>query len=57
MDTPRSESSTTLKLDEIKKRCEELMYEPDGLVALTLDDALDDPNATDPYNHRRRIAE
>ena len=50
MDTPLSESSVTLKLEEIQKRCSELMDEPDGLLELSLEDAVLEPESGDPYN-------
>lgn len=54
MDTPLSQSSTTLKLEEIQKRCGELMDEPNGLSGLKLEDALVDQQANDPYNRFQR---
>lgn len=53
MDTPLSESSVSLKLEEIQKRCSELMDEPDTLSELSLEDPTADPQASDPYNHLR----
>ena len=52
MDTPLSQSSVTLKLSEIQKRCSELMEEPDGLTELRLEDAEPTVDEGDPYNHR-----
>ena len=51
MDTPLSQSSVSLKLEEIQKRCNELMDEPETLMELSLEDATADPRASDPYNH------
>ena len=50
MDTPLSQSSVTLKLEEIQRRCSELMDEPDGLSDLTLEDPVLEPESGDPYN-------
>ena len=53
MDTPLSQSSVSLKLEEIQKRCSELMEEPDGLSELSLEEAVIEPEASDPYNRRQ----
>ena len=50
MDTPLSQSSVSLKLEEIQKRCSELMDEPDGLSELTLEEPALEPESSDPYN-------
>lgn len=50
MNTPLSQSSVTLQLEEIRKRCSELLEEPDGLAELTLEDAAGEPDSNDPYN-------
>jgi len=50
MDTPLSESSVTLKLSLIQKRCSELMENVDALE-LSLEDAEPISNTGDPYNH------
>ena len=50
METPLSQSSTSLKLEEIKRRCEELEQQPNGLLGLTLEDADPELNGSDPYN-------
>ena len=50
MDSPLSESSVTLSLSLIQKRCSELMDETDGLE-LSLEDAEPVKDAGDPYNH------
>ena len=52
MDSPLSESSVTLSLSLIQKRCSELMDETDGLE-LSLEDAEPAKDAGDPYNHLR----
>ena len=53
MDTPLSQSNVSLKLEEIQKRCGELMDEPDTLLELSFEDPTADPRASDPYNHHR----
>ncbi|MDX2411922.1 MAG: hypothetical protein QNK16_06915 [Woeseiaceae bacterium] len=53
MDTPLSQSSVSLKLEQIQKRCNQLMDEPDTLSELSLEDPTVDPRASDPYNHHR----
>ena len=53
MDNPQSQSSTTLKLEEIQRRCSELMEDPQGLAELSLEDAIAEPDSNDPYNHQR----
>jgi hypothetical protein len=53
METPLSESSVSLKLEEIQKRCSELMDEPDALLELTLEEPAANPRSSDPYNHHR----
>jgi len=53
MDTPLSESSVSLKLEEIQRRCSELMDEPDSMLELTLEEPVAEPTASDPYNLHR----
>jgi len=55
MDTPLSQSSVSLKLEEIQKRCNELMDEPDALSELTLEEPVVESrsNDNDPYNRQR----
>jgi hypothetical protein len=54
MKTPLSESSVSLKLEEIQRRCNELMDEPNALLELTLEEPpLADPYSNDPYNRHR----
>ena len=54
METPLSQSSVSLKLELIQKRCSELMDEPDAMLELVLDEpAAEDPRASDPYNFQR----
>jgi len=50
MDSPLSESSVSLKLSLIQKRCNELMDETDGLE-LILEDFEPSKDTGDPYNH------
>ena len=52
MDTPLSQSSVSLKLEEIQRRCQELKDEPDSLLELSLEDAATEPDASDPYNRQ-----
>jgi hypothetical protein len=49
-----SQSSVSLKLEEIQRRCRELTEEPEGLLELSLEDAVADPTAGDPYNRHDR---
>ncbi len=51
LDTPLSQSSVTLKLELIQKRCSELMDDPDGLELALEEPSAADPQAGDPYNH------
>lgn len=53
MNSPLSESSVSLKLEEIQKRCSELMDEPDALIELTLEEVPATPQSNDPYNRHR----
>jgi len=50
METPLSESSVSLKLEEIQKRCNELMDEPEALLELSIEEPVKDPRSSDPYN-------
>ena len=52
LDVPLSQSSVTLKLELIQKRCSELMDEPDSLELALEEPTAGDPRAGDPYNHR-----
>lgn len=53
MNTPLSESSVSHKLEEIQKRCNRLMEKPNGLLELTLEEALVRAETDDPYNRRK----
>ena len=54
METPLSQSSVSMKLELIQKRCSELMDEPDAMLELAIDEpAAEDPRASDPYNFQR----
>ena len=54
METPLSQSSVSLKLEMIQKRCNELMDEPDALLELTLEEPVAaNPLSNDPYNRHR----
>ena len=52
METPLSQTTNTLKLEEIKRRCEELSKEPQALQ-LTLEDPEFLQDDSDPYNRVR----
>ena len=50
MDTPLSETSVSLKLELIQRRCSELLDEPDSLE-LTLEEPIaEDPQANDLFD-------
>ena len=54
METPLSESSVSLNLEMIQRRCSELLDKPDALMELTLEEpANEDLRASDPYNRHR----
>jgi len=54
METPLAESSVSLNLELIRKRCSELMDKPDALLELAIDEPeSQDPRASDPYNIHR----
>ena len=53
MDTPLSESSVSLKLEEIQKRCSQLMDEPEEMLELSLEEPGAAPLTSDPYNRYR----
>lgn len=50
-DAPLSESSVSMKLSLIQKRCSQLMDESDGLE-LTLEEPALQPEGSDPYNQQ-----
>ncbi len=50
MDISAAESSVSLKLEEIQRRCSRLIDEPEGLSELKLEDAAADKGVNDPYN-------
>ncbi len=52
MDIPISESSVTLQLSLIQKRCRELMDDSTDLQ-LTLEESVADESGSDPYNQHR----
>jgi hypothetical protein len=52
-DIPLSESNVSLKLEEIQRRCSELMDEPDALMELSLEEPAPEPVSNDPYNRQR----
>ena len=52
LDTPLSQSSVSLKLELIQRRCSELMDDPDTLE-LTLDEPISaEGDSGDPYNRQ-----
>ena len=54
LETPLSQSSVSLKLEMIQKRCNELMDEPEALLELTLEEPVAvSAGSNDPYNHHR----
>lgn len=54
METPLSETSVSLNLEMIQRRCSELLDKPDALMELTLEEsANEDLGASDPYNRHR----
>ena len=52
-DVPLSESSVTLKLELIQRRCSELLDSPDELEALSLEEPVAEVESDDPYNRLR----
>jgi len=44
-----AESSVSLRLAEIRRRCSQLLSEPDALE-LALEDPVERPDGTNPYN-------
>ena len=53
METPLSQSSVSLKLEEIQKRCNELMDTPDALELTLEEPVVESPRSDDPYNRHR----
>ncbi|HNP62935.1 MAG TPA: hypothetical protein PKH39_03315 [Woeseiaceae bacterium] len=49
-DVPLSESSVSLKLADIQKRCSQLLNEPDALGGLSLEDPVSVEDQGNPYN-------
>jgi hypothetical protein len=52
-EAPLSQSSVSLKLELIQRRCSELMDDPDELELSLEEPAAEDPRAGDPYNFQR----
>ncbi len=50
MDTPLSQSSVSLKLELIQRRCSELMDEPDELTELSLEEPVAQDEPEEGYN-------
>ncbi len=53
MDQPISETSVSIKLAEIQKRCDKLMQEPEDALELTLDEPDGPEDNADRYNLKR----
>ncbi len=51
MENPLAESSVSINLSLIQKRCRDLMNEPDELELMSLEDSEPARDAGDPYNH------
>lgn len=47
---PLSESSVSLKLADIQKRCSEFLRDPDELGGLSLEDPIPATDDTNPYD-------
>ncbi len=52
-DVPLAQSSVTLQLEQIQRRCTQLLEDDAGGLELTLEDASNEPSADDPYNRVR----
>jgi hypothetical protein len=51
-DSSLAETSVSLKLELIQRRCTELLDDPDSMLELALEEpAADAGNNGDPYNH------
>jgi hypothetical protein len=53
MDTPLSQSSVSLKLEEIQKRCSDLQDAPELMLELSLEETPAVAEHNDPYNRQR----
>lgn len=52
-DSSLAETSVSLKLELIQRRCTELLDDPDSMLELALEDpAAEAGNTGDPYNHQ-----
>ena len=49
-DVPLSQSSVSLKLADIQKRCSELIDDPDTLGDLSLEEPAAEPDNNNPYS-------
>ncbi|MEM7431581.1 MAG: hypothetical protein AAF351_06540 [Pseudomonadota bacterium] len=49
-DTPLAQSSVTLQLEQIQRRCSQLLEDDSDVLELTLEEPVNVPNANDPYN-------
>jgi hypothetical protein len=52
-ETPLSESSVSLKLELIRKRCNELLDQPDALELTLEEPAVEDTGAFDLFGRQR----
>lgn len=54
MEAPLSETSVSLNLELIQRRCSELMDEPDEMLELAIDEPeSQDPRESNPYDSQR----
>lgn len=54
MQAPLSETSVSLNLEMIQKRCSELMEKPDAMLELAIDEPeSQDPRGSNPYDSQR----
>ena len=52
-DSSLAETSVSLKLELIQRRCTELLDDPDSMLELALEEpAAEAGNTGDPYNHQ-----
>ena len=49
-EVPLAQSSVTLQLEQIQRRCSQLMEDGDDGLELTLEEPVNEPSANDPYN-------
>jgi hypothetical protein len=56
MDTPLSRSSVSLKLEEIQRRCTDLMESPGSELELAPEEVSAEIDSSDPYNRQRPLS-